>query len=77
MKIKKDDIYDAYMDPYGIGSPIYKQELSGTYSFDPKARVWVQHRNDGHSYTNVILILDGPTFSYVGQYGNNEIWNRK
>ena len=75
---RDSDIQPAiYLDPYGTGSPIYKQELSGTYSFDPKARVWVQHRNDGHSYTNIILILDETTFSYVDQYSNNEIWNRK
>lgn len=77
MKIKSDNTYDCYMDPYGTGSPIYKYEMSGTYSFDSKARVWVQHRNDGHSYTNVILLLDETTFSYMDQYGNNDIWKRK
>ena len=77
MKIKSDNTYDCYMDPCGTGSPIYKYEMSGTYSFDSKARVWVQHRNDGHSYTNVILLLDETTFSYMDQYGNNEIWARK
>ena len=77
MKINNDNTYDTYMDPYGTGSPTYRNELSGTYSFDPKARVWVQLRNDGHSYTNVILLLDNTTFSYVDQYGNNDIWRKK
>lgn len=35
--------------------------------FDPKAKVWVQHRYDGHSYTNVILLNDETTFSYMDQ----------
>ena len=77
MKINNDNTYDTYMDPYGTGSPTYRYELSGPYSFDPKAKVWVQLRNDGHSYTNVILLLDNTTFSYVDQYGNNEIWRKK
>ena len=74
MKIKSDNTYEIYKLFNGMG---YSYELSGTYSFDPKAKVWVQHRNDGHSYTNVILLLDDTTFSYMDQYGNNEIWKKK
>lgn len=75
MKINSDNTYEIYHFFNGQGG--YRSELSGTYSFDPKARVWVQHRNDGHSYTNIILILDETTFSYVDQYGNNDIYTRK
>ena len=74
MKIKSDNTYEIYKLFNGMGS---SYELSGTYSFDPKAKVWVQHRNDGHSYTNVILLLDETTLSYMDQYGNNDIWKRK
>lgn len=48
----------------------------GTWTFDGYARTWVTHRDDGHSYTNIILHLDKTTFSYTDQYGNLYNWSR-
>lgn len=48
----------------------------GTWSFDGYARIWVTHRDDGHSFTNIIHLLDKTTFSYTDQYGNHYSWKR-
>ena len=66
--------YGTY-DYYDHGA--YKEKLSGRYSYDADRGIWVELRNDGHSYTNYILLLDESTFSYVDNYGNTYVWERE
>ena len=71
MRFNKVGTYDYY--DHGI----YKENLSGRYSYDADKQVWVELRNDGHSYTNYILLLDENTFSYIDNYGNTYIWEKE
>ena len=69
--MKKDGTY-AY---YNEGK--LRESMSGTWSYDEKAKVWSQHRNDGHSYTYIIHILNENTFSFTDlKYGDTETWRR-
>lgn len=70
MTINQNGTYTYTRD--GVNKP----SLSGTWSFDGYARIWVNHRNDGNSYTNIIHLLNKTTFSYTDQYGNHDIWSR-
>jgi len=85
--LKKSDIYGSWNrtgqtmtinrnGTYNIVGIYSSANSSGTWSFDGASRIWVQHRNDGKTYTNLILVLDKQTFSYTDQYGNNEVWTR-
>ena len=70
----KDGTYDECH--YGTTHNGYQPSLSGRYSFDPYARTWVKHRNDGHSYTYVIMLLDDTTFSFADLEGGHYTWTR-
>uniref|UniRef100_UPI0040562542 hypothetical protein n=1 Tax=Alistipes sp. TaxID=1872444 RepID=UPI0040562542 len=83
--LKQSDLYGSwkqaedrmtiYQDgSYAVVGSNYSH--SGTWSFDGITRVWVQHREDGKSFTNVILVLDEKTLSYTDQYGNHYVWLR-
>ena len=54
----------------------YYTSDKGTWSFDGKSRTWVQHRDDGKSFTHIIHTLNDHTLSYTDQYGNHDIWQR-
>ena len=54
----------------------YYTSFKGTWSFDGNSRIWVQHREDGHSNTNIIHTLNDHTLSYTDNYGNHYIWQR-
>lgn len=71
MCFNKDGTYDYY------DHNTYKEKLSGRYSYDADKQIWVELRNDSHSYTNYILLLDESTFSYIDNYGNTYIWERE
>ncbi len=66
MTINKNGTYS--IDGYSGG------KVSGTWLLDINSRIWIQYRNDGRNYTNIIHTLDKHNFSFTDQYGNHERW---
>ena len=54
----------------------YYTSYRGNWSFDGSSRTWIEHREDGKSYTNIIHTLNDHTLSYTDNYGNHNIWQR-
>lgn len=48
--------------------------VGGKWSLEINSRIWIQHRNDGRNFTNIIQTLDKHNFSFIDQYGNYERW---